>query len=391
MFLGSIASMTSNLITLQGEINSVCNTKAQWHRLSTAPAKTGIISFAGSPNRTAKNQIVLTTLTLLLIGFSVVTCVMLQLVYCLFLPNLRKSWLSMLACCLLLSALAALQILHAEHLLSGLHLVSLQPYLSLLFLVPTAFFFFSRAVLLPDHPSRPILLLHWVPFVASVFIASLVELPAAFLLGAAYCVWLSRKIYGMRTQRSRFRFEIFFFGLFSLLAIGVLLLGFAINQIDQSTFVLAHANAIGLALVLVVAALIIFPELLSDIDAIAKLAYANSTLTHVDTRAAVTRLETLMKSEKIFQNEELSLSVLAEQLADSVNHMLVVGFYLLNLGFVLFKMRTNVDIPNFEQMLVYLSSSIGFVLMVLGAAHFFNLYVISMFRRSQMNKKHQAV
>lgn len=246
---------------------------------------------------------------------------MLQLVYCLFLPNLRKSWLSMLSCCLLLSALAALQILHAEHLFSGLDLVSLQPYLSLLFLVPTAFFFFSRAVLLPDHPPRPILILHWVPFVASVFIASPVELPAAFLLGAAYCVWLSRKIYGIRTQRSRFRFEIFFFGLFSLLAIGVLLLGFAINQIDQSNFVLAYANAIGLALVLVVAALIIFPELLSDIDAIAKLAYANSTLTHVDTRAAVARLDTLMKSEKIFQNEELSLSVLAEQLALSSHQL----------------------------------------------------------------------
>lgn len=79
-----------------------------------------------------------------------------------------------------------------------------------------------------------------------------------------------------------------------------------------------------------------------------------------------------------------------EQLAESVNHMLVVGFYLLNLGFVLFKMRTNVDILSFEQMLVYLSSSIGFVLMVLGAAHFFNLYVISAFRRSQMSKKRHA-
>ena len=256
----------------------------------------------------------MTTLTLLLIGFSVVTCVMLSLVYCLFLPNLRKSWFSMLSCGLLLFALAALQVLHAEHLANGLELVTLQPYLSLLFLVPTTFFFFSRAVLLPDHPVQPILWLHWVPFIASLFIASPVELPAAFLLGAAYCVWLSRKIYGMRTQRSRFRFEMFFFGLFSLMAIGVLLLGFAIDLVDQTTFVLAYANAIGLALVLVVAALIIFPELLTDIDEIAKLAYANSTLTNVDTRAAKNQLETLMQTEKVFQNEELSLSLLAEQL-----------------------------------------------------------------------------
>lgn len=80
-----------------------------------------------------------------------------------------------------------------------------------------------------------------------------------------------------------------------------------------------------------------------------------------------------------------------EVLAESVNHLLVVGFYLLNLGFVLFKMRTSIGIPNFEQMLVYLSSSIGFVLMVLGAAHFFNLYVISAFRRTQMSKKRPAL
>ena len=71
-----------------------------------------------------------------------------------------------------------------------------------------------------------------------------------------------------------------------------------------------------------------------------------------------------------------------EELADSVNHLLVVGFYLVNLGFVLLKMRTGVSIHGLEGLIVYLASSIGFVLLVLGIAHFFNMYVINRFGRN---------
>ena len=70
-----------------------------------------------------------------------------------------------------------------------------------------------------------------------------------------------------------------------------------------------------------------------------------------------------------------------EVLAQSVNHLLVVGFYLLNLGFVLFHMRTGVQIEIAEHLIVYLASGIGFVLMFLGAAHFFNMYMIHRFRK----------
>ena len=71
-----------------------------------------------------------------------------------------------------------------------------------------------------------------------------------------------------------------------------------------------------------------------------------------------------------------------EELADSVNHLLVVGFYLVNLGFVLLKMRTGVSIHGLEGLIVYLASSLGFVLLVLGIAHFFNMYVINRFGRN---------
>lgn len=65
-----------------------------------------------------------------------------------------------------------------------------------------------------------------------------------------------------------------------------------------------------------------------------------------------------------------------ETLAKSVNHMLVVGFYLLNMGFVLIRLKTNVTLDTVGELISYLSSTIGFVLMVLGAVHFFNMLVI---------------
>ena len=65
-----------------------------------------------------------------------------------------------------------------------------------------------------------------------------------------------------------------------------------------------------------------------------------------------------------------------EALADSVNHLLVVGFYLLNLGYVLFMMRTDQQIADFEDMIVYLAASLGFVLMAVGIVHFVNMFAI---------------
>ena len=70
-------------------------------------------------------------------------------------------------------------------------------------------------------------------------------------------------------------------------------------------------------------------------------------------------------------------------IAVSTNHLLVVGFYLVNLGFVLLRMRTDGAINTFEQIVVYQASNIGVVLLVLGVFHFFNMYVIHRVGRGQ--------
>ena len=70
-----------------------------------------------------------------------------------------------------------------------------------------------------------------------------------------------------------------------------------------------------------------------------------------------------------------------EALADSVNHLLVVGFYLINLGWIVMTMQTYRYLDTARAAIELLSDKVGRVLFVLGLMHFFNLYLFSRFRR----------
>lgn len=70
-----------------------------------------------------------------------------------------------------------------------------------------------------------------------------------------------------------------------------------------------------------------------------------------------------------------------EPLADSVNHLLVVGFYLINLGYVSLALKLGYTPENPQQGIEALSWKIGMVLVVLGGMHFFNLFFFNYLRR----------
>ena len=78
-----------------------------------------------------------------------------------------------------------------------------------------------------------------------------------------------------------------------------------------------------------------------------------------------------------------------EALADSVNHLLVVGFYLINFGYVSLALKLGYVINNAQEGIEALSVKIGMVLIVLGGMHFFNLFVFSRMRRRSSNRSHQ--
>src|SRR5882672_11104510 len=71
-----------------------------------------------------------------------------------------------------------------------------------------------------------------------------------------------------------------------------------------------------------------------------------------------------------------------EEMADSVNHLLVVGFYLMNVGFITTALRYGDKPADLQGMLEFLSTKLGVVLLVLGGMHFFNLFNFDKMRKT---------
>jgi len=75
-----------------------------------------------------------------------------------------------------------------------------------------------------------------------------------------------------------------------------------------------------------------------------------------------------------------------ESLADSVNHLLVVGFYLINFGYVSLALRIGYEVETARASFEALSWKVGLVLLVLGAMHFFNLAIFGIIHRRPRRK-----
>ena len=70
-----------------------------------------------------------------------------------------------------------------------------------------------------------------------------------------------------------------------------------------------------------------------------------------------------------------------EDLATAVNHLLVVGFYLVNLGYVSIALKTRDAVVDATTAMEALSVKVGTVVLLLGVLHLANLYVLNKLRR----------
>ncbi|MFI6000839.1 hypothetical protein ACIA98_10490 [Streptomyces sp. NPDC051366] len=96
---------------------------------------------------------------------------------------------------------------------------------------------------------------------------------------------------------------------------------------------------------------------------------------------------TLSRNGRIFIADVLHGN---EKLADAVNHLLVVGFYLVNIGFVTLYLRSDVGIDTARQLFEALSVKIGVVLLVLGVMHLGNVWVLNKMRRRGIMERQQT-
>ena len=70
-----------------------------------------------------------------------------------------------------------------------------------------------------------------------------------------------------------------------------------------------------------------------------------------------------------------------EEFADAVNRLLVVGFYLVNLGFVTLFLRSGNAVIDARGVFEQLSVKLGTVMVVLGVLHLSNVWIFNAIRR----------
>jgi hypothetical protein len=70
-----------------------------------------------------------------------------------------------------------------------------------------------------------------------------------------------------------------------------------------------------------------------------------------------------------------------EELARSTNHLLVVGFYLINIGFITLTLSYAGEPQTLSGAMRFLAGKVGLAVIVLGGMHFFNMAMIARFGR----------
>lgn len=92
---------------------------------------------------------------------------------------------------------------------------------------------------------------------------------------------------------------------------------------------------------------------------------------------------TLVKNGRIFLLDAFAQNA---DLADAVNKLLAVGFYLINLGMVARNMRTSAELVTWPAVVRYAADNVGWAMLVIGGMHFFNLLVLSRMRKNGLRQ-----
>ena len=90
---------------------------------------------------------------------------------------------------------------------------------------------------------------------------------------------------------------------------------------------------------------------------------------------------TLNKNGHVFLMENYNDNA---PLAKAINSMLLVGFYMINIGFISYTLKIQDGAPvNYAQVLEFLSLKVGFVAIVLGVMHFALMFALQQYSKSQ--------
>ena len=74
-------------------------------------------------------------------------------------------------------------------------------------------------------------------------------------------------------------------------------------------------------------------------------------------------------------------------LANAVNNLLLVGFYLVNIGYAVRSLSITSNITDTRQLIEILSIKVGTIILILGVMHFFNMAIFFKLRNKALLQK----
>jgi hypothetical protein len=75
------------------------------------------------------------------------------------------------------------------------------------------------------------------------------------------------------------------------------------------------------------------------------------------------------------------------ELANAVNNLLLVGFYLVNIGYAVYTLTITDSISDTRVLVEKLSVKVGAIILILGGMHFFNMLVFFKLRKRALVEK----
>ena len=99
---------------------------------------------------------------------------------------------------------------------------------------------------------------------------------------------------------------------------------------------------------------------------------------------------TIWVARSLFRNGKLFLVDIFHgnaPLAQAVNNLLLVGFYLVNIGYAVFTLKIPETPESVRQVIELLSLKIGAIILILGGMHFMNMFIFFRLRKRAISDR----
>jgi len=271
----------------------------------------------------------------LMVGFSVGMAMLLTAVFAVGYRQLALPWQSRLGGFVMLTGLALTQLAHLQFASDAMEALPTRRYVVVVFLQSLGFYWLLLGMLRPEGEWRRI---EWALPVAVLALSLSIPLawaiPVALAIGAAAALHLGALVYRLRAMRRWFALELRVLVLFALMAIAVAISGLlAQHGLGWYGYAWTYAALITLGFLVVGWLLLSVPDLVPKTREAVAVAYAQSTLTRIDSDAMAARLRQLFEQDQIHRSESLSLATVADmlglsthQLSELVNTAFGIGF-----------------------------------------------------------------